>query len=312
MNESNLPKISKRRFLIYSTTAFGVGTLGGVAGSLFWASNSTSFLSYVKGKRNAALSALFRKVLPLQGKKIDVSFGDSIQRLVTAGVISPEKFRRVYAKRGGVPQWVERLFTKPSSTPITLSFQTAPFLLNLLWPLGVATKTRFNEKSPLKGPDLGRYASTGGWILGQAPRGGGYFNKVAAIPLKPSQEATVLMAANNSYRPCCNNSTFFQDCNHGSALLGLYELAASQGASVDELYTIGRIANSYWYPDEYIEMAYFFQKLEKTNWDQLRPEKILSKTFSSFGGWQKNVHRRLIIAGLAPNAQKGNPSNCGV
>lgn len=312
MKDPNRSEISRRRFLVYSTAAFGAGALGGVAGSLFWASNSTSFLTYVKGKQNAALSALFRKVLPLKGITIDVSFGDSIRRLVAAGVISPEKFRRLYVKRGGTPEWVEHLFTRPSEKSITLSFQTAPFLLNLLWPLGIATKTRFNARSPLNGPDLGRYASTGGWTLGRAPRGGGYFNRVEAIPLDDSQEAVVLEAANNSYRPCCNNSTFFQDCNHGSALLGLYELAASQGAGVDELYSIGRIANTYWYPDEYVEMAYFFQVLEKTSWEQLRSKTILGKKYSSFSGWQKNVHRRLVNAGLAPNAQAGSQSNCGV
>ncbi len=312
MNESDRPTASRRRFLIYSTAAFGVGALGGVAGSLFWASNSTTFLTYVKGKQNAALGALARKVLPLQGHTIDVSFGDSIQRLVAAGVISPDKFRRVYAKRGGLPKWIDHLFTQASSAPITLSFQTAPYLLNLLWPLGVATKTQFNAKSPMNGPKVGQYASTGGWTLGQAPRGGGYFNKVEAVDLSASQDAVALEAAKNSYRPCCNNSTFFQDCNHGSALLGLYELAAAQGANVDELYAIGRIANTYWYPDEYLEMAYFFQKLKTTSWDKLTAKTILDKKFSSFTGWRKNVHRPLVNAGLAPNAQFGSQSSCTV
>ncbi|NOZ11203.1 MAG: hypothetical protein GXP09_09220 [Gammaproteobacteria bacterium] len=304
--------VSRRKFLIYSSATFGAGLVGGVAGSLYWASNDTAFLAFVKGRQNAVLGRFAREVLPLQGRKIDVSFGDSIQRLVEAGVISPQKFKAVYAKRGGLPEWVEGLFAKSSSDPITMSFQTAPYLLNLLWPLGVATQAQFNAKSPLNGPNVDRYASTGGWTLGKARRGGGYFNKVAAVDLNSSQEAVVFEAAESCYRPCCNNSTFLQDCNHGSALLGLYELAASQGASVDELYKIGHIANSYWYPDEYIEMAYFFQKLKGLNWSEVAPKKVLSKEYSSFSGWQKNVHKPLIVAGLVPSAQSGSPSNCGV
>lgn len=312
MNTPDRSVNPKRRLFIVSSVALSVGALGGVAGSLYWASNSTRFLMYVKGRQNAALSALTREVLPLQGHTIDVSFGDSIRRLVDAGVISPEKFKRLYVKRGGLPGWVEQLFVQASDIPITVSFQTAPYLLNLMWPLGMATKTRFNEKSKLNGPKGSRYASTGGWTLGRERRGGGYFNKVAAIDLTGAQEAVVLEAANNSYRPCCNNSTFFQDCNHGSALLGLYELAAAQGATIDELYDIGRIANSFWYPDEYVEMAYFYQKLKNTPWGQLPAKTIVDKDHSSIKGWQQNIHRPLIKAGLMPRAQLGGASSCGV
>lgn len=312
MKNPEQPSSFKRRFLLSTSAALGVGALGGVVGALFWASNSTRFLMHIKGKQTAALGRMSRDVLPLEGHKLDVSFGDSIQQLVKAGVISPQKFKFVYAKRGGLPTWVEKLFTQPSSEPITMSFQTAPYMLNLMWPLGMATMTLFNKKSGLNGPELGRYASTGGWVLGAARNGGGYFNKVSAIDLTTEQEARVLEVAKNSYRPCCNNSTFFQDCNHGSALLGLYELAASQGASIDELYNIGRSANSFWYPDEYIEMAYFFQKLEKKSWYQVAAKTILDKKHSSIGGWQKNVHEPMIQAGLLPRAQLGGASNCGV
>lgn len=312
MNSSDRPSNAKRRFLMYSSAAFVTGAVGGVAGSLFWASNSTRFLMYIKGKQTAALGEMSRDVLPLQGHKLEVSFGDSIQRLVEAGVISPRKFKQVYARRGGLPPWIEKLFTQPSSEPITMGFQTAPFLLNLMWPLGMATKTRFNEKSKLYGSKVNSFASTGGWSLGVARSGGRYFNKVSAIDLTAEQEAAVLEAAKNCYRPCCNNSTFFQDCNHGSALLGLYELAASQGASVDDLYAIGRNANSFWYPSEYIEMAYFFRKLEGKSWNQVAARTILSKKYSSIGGWQKNVHKPMVEAGLLPGTQFGSASNCGV
>jgi len=304
--------VSRRKFLGFTGTAFAVGSVGGISGALYWASNNTAFLSYVKGRQNAVLSKLAREVLPLQGRTIEVSFGDSISRLVEAGVISPRKFNTIYAKRGGLPEWSEELFTKASSRPITLSFQTAPYLLNLLWPLGMASKTRFNDKSPINGRNVRRFASTGGWVLGKARNGGEYFNKVAALDLTLAQEAVVLEAAKLTHRPCCNNSTFYQDCNHGSALLGLYELAASQGNKVETLYQIGLIANSYWYPDSYVEMAYYFKNLKDLPWSKISPEIVLGADYSSISGWQKNVHQPLIKAGLVPSAQSGSPSNCSV
>jgi len=313
MNNSDQPSGSRRRFLMFSSAAFGVGALGGVAGSLLWASKSSKFLTYVKGKQTETIAKLTDEVLPPLGLDLAVSFGDSIQRLVEAGVISPQKFVYIYSKREGLPGWVEDLFTQPSSEPITMSMQTAPFLLNLMWPLGIATKTQFNEKSKLNGPRVGNFASTGGWTLGEARNGGDYFNKVSSIDLTAGQEATVLEAAENTYRPCCNNSTFFQDCNHGSAMLGLYELAASQGASVDQLYAAGRIANSFWYPPKYMEMAYYFQALENKPWDQVAAKTILGKEYSSGSGWQQNVHQPLVEAGLLPSTQTGGGgSACAV
>jgi len=312
MSNSDQPSKSRRRFLLFSSAALGVGALGGGAGSLLWASNSPKFLTYVKGKQSATFEQLSGEVLPALGLELGVSFGDSIQRLVQAGVIVPRKFQNLYAKRGGLPEWVEELFTRPSSKPIIMSMRTAPYLLNLMWPLGVATKTQFNEKSQLNGPRVGSFASTGGWTLGEARNGGDYFNTVSSIALTDAQEATVLEAAENSYRPCCNNSTFFQDCNHGSALLGLYELAASQGASVDELYAVGRIANSYWYPGKYVEMAYYFQKLENKPWNQVAAKTILDKKYSSIGGWQKNVHQPMVEAGILPGKPTGGGSGCAV
>jgi len=312
MKSPKLPALSKRNFLL-SSAVFALGTLGGVGGSLFWASNSTRFLKYIKDQQTAALDELSNEVLPPEGVQLEISFGDSIQRLVDAGAIFPWKFKKVYDKRGGLPQWVEELFTQASSQPITVSAQTAPFLLNLLWPLGMATKTLFNEKSELNSPRLANFASTGGWTLGQAKDGGGhyYFNNVSSIDLTSKQEKTVLEIAENSYRPCCNNSTFFQDCNHGSALLGLYELAASQGAGSDELYALGRTANSFWYPEKYLETAYFFQKLKNQSWNQVNGKTILAKQYSSIEGWNKNIHQPMVDAGFLASARRSGV-NCGV
>src|SRR3546814_2132150 len=73
-----------------------------------------------------------------------------------------------------------------------------------------------NESSPMNGDSLYNFASTGGWTLGKEQNGGAYFNKFRIVELTPEQVALVTQVAKSTYRPCCNNSTFFQDCNHGS------------------------------------------------------------------------------------------------
>jgi hypothetical protein len=44
------------------------------------------------------------------------------------------------------------------------------------------------------------------------------------------------------------------------ALLGLLQLMASQGASVDELYEAAKYVSASWYPQQALETAIFFQE----------------------------------------------------
>ncbi len=255
------------------------------------------------------LKELVNRVVPGQGREIKVSFGDSIKSLVSAGVIVPEKFSNVYVTRGELPDWVTKLFTSPSVEPISFSLESAPYLLNLFWPLGLSNKTIFNGGSPLNGEMLERFASTGGWTLGRADNGSEYFNQVQAVHLDETQEEDVLNVAQSVYRPCCNNSTFFQDCNHGSALLGLLELAASQGAGNEELYEMALVANAFWYPAQYVETAMYFEEMEKKPWSEVDPKIVLGKRYSSYSGWKSNVHAVLsntdLLPGLLPQGNAG-------
>lgn len=249
-------------------------------------------------------------VLPPEGNRTTVAFGDSILRLVRAGAIDPAKFAALYAPRGGLPDWVQRLFEAPSSEPIMISVVTAPYLLNILWPLGLATKMRFNADSPLNGKDLSRFASTGGWRLGRAETGALYFNKVEALTLSAEEEARVLAVARNTFRPCCNNSAFLQDCNHGSAMLGLLELAASQGLSETELFRLAKTMNGYWYPTQYIEMALLFATVNDTPWKDVEPVTAVRAEFASARGWGLNVHQRLLQTDLYRRLPRQQSAGC--
>ena len=226
--------------------------------------------------------------------------GDSIVKLVQAGVLDPQKFEAIYARRGGIPKELKDVLAKPSHKPILLTRTNALVYVNLLWSLGLANRMAANDASPLNGSSRYNFASTGGWKLGKAANGGEYFNRFAIVALSPRQEALVARVARNTYRPCCDNSTFFQDCNHGSALLGLLALGAAQGLSEDELYREALAFNAYWFPDNYLQTALYFKAVKNLEWGQVDARVLLSADFSSASGWRRNVTRELATRGLVP------------
>ncbi|MBI5147689.1 MAG: hypothetical protein HZA37_00855 [Parcubacteria group bacterium] len=263
-------------------------------------------------KESADAGGLMEKiaaeVLPAEGFRTRVVLGDALPKLVAAGVIDLEKFRRLYEERGGLSENQLKILTEPSREPLVIRADNAGFLVNVLWAVGLSNKTEFNKVSPLNGDDLFRFASTGGWRLGKEDNGGSYFNRVKAIELTPAQEAKVLEMAKNIYRPCCNNSTFFQDCNHGSAMLGLLELGVSQGISEEELYRAALAFNSFWFPSNYVSTAAYFKVAKETDWSDVDPRAILGIDYSSASGWNKNIGAEVEKLGLVP---KRNGGGCG-
>ena len=237
----------------------------------------------------------FAQVAPTSGVATAATFSDSIAKLAAAGVIDPDKYR---GHAGALPDWVEQALVTRSDEPIVFSRDTAPYLLVLLWAVGLANKAAFNAESPIATVRIPGFASTGGWSLGREESGYVYFDSVEAVRMTAEQQATVLEVATTTYRPCCDNSTFFQDCNHGSAMLGLLELAASQGATQEELYRLALIANSYWFADNYVETAAYFSHFLSKSWREVEPKLILSAAFSSNSGWETNVHQRLLRANV--------------
>jgi len=248
-------------------------------------------------------------VLPAAGYQSKVVLGDSLIRLVREGVIEPEKLEAVYAQRGGIPEELKDALSKPSYRPILLTRKNAAVYVNILWPLGLANRMAANKVSPLNGPSRPDYASTGGWKLGRETSGGAYFNRFSIVPLTAHQEALVAKIARHSFRPCCDNSTFYQDCNHGSALLGLLALGAAQGLTEKELYREALAFNAFWFPDNYVHTALYFKVVRTLQWQDVDTRKVMGANFSSASGWQKNVAGELVRLGLLP-AQGG--ADCGV
>jgi|GEM_PF-488984 len=259
---------------------------------------------------NKLFNEVTAKVLPEKGFQSKIRLGDSIVRLIENGVIDRGKFLAIYKDRGDLPSELNGVLDAPSIKPILLTRKNANYYVNLLWPLGLSNYMPSNKSSPVNGKSLFSFASTGGWNLGKEENGGAYFNKFKIVELTPEQEALVVKIAQNSYRPCCNNSTFFQDCNHGSALLGLLQLGAAQGLSEDDLYREALTFNSFWFPQNYIETALYFKAVKNTDWENVDPKLVMGKNFSTISGWSGTVAKKVNELGLVPQTKGG--AGCGV
>ena len=137
-----------------------------------------------------------------------------------------------------------------------------------------------------------------------------YYSKEGLINLTPDQENLVQKVASNIYRPCCNNSTAFPDCNHGMALLGVLQLMAENGASENEMFEAAKYYNAFWFPSNYYDLALYFKNKEGKKFDQIQAQLMLSKEFSSATGWQV-AKKWLIDKGIVDQPPKTG-GGCGV
>ena len=108
------------------------------------------------------------------------------------------------------------------------------------------------------------------------------------VVLTAVQQRLVEEVSKNIYRPCCDNSTYFPDCNHGMAMLGLLELLASQGVGEREMYRVALVVNSYWFPSTYQTIARYLGE-QGTAWEDADPKMLLGASFSSVSGYKAIV-----------------------
>lgn len=283
--------IARRKFLLGLLSGFVGGTIAGAGSYRLWTA---------LGGSKEIFGDVVEYVTPQDGFNTGIVFGDALQQIISAGVLVPSKLKAFYARKGGMPPPVAALLAAPSTAPIRFTAGTASHFLSLLWPIGLATRASFNADSPANGPHLPRLASTAGWTLGREKNGAAYFNKVDALKLSDEQSALVRQVASHIYRPCCDNSALFQDCNHGSAMLGLLELGASQGMEKEKLERVALAANSFWFPREYLKTAFYFALFENRSWEDISPAVLLDKPYSSATGWRENVNIAVQMTSLIP------------
>lgn len=245
-------------------------------------------------------------IIPAAGVELPVNWGDLGAQLVQTGVIDAQKFEAIYAQRGGLDEEAQKILSGSDNGKLKITAQNSSFLLNMFWALGLGNKNDILEKGPMSDKQYGgagNFASTGGWTIAKGnPMD--HYSKHSFINLTSDQQQIVEKVSKGIYRPCCGNPTYFPDCNHGMAMLGLLELMASQGISEDEMYKVALKVNSYWFPETYLTIAKYLET-KGISWEKADPKEILGINYSSGSGYQR------IVQEVTPQKSQGG-GGCGV
>ena len=218
------------------------------------------------------------------GEPLSIPWGDTGTKLIESGAIDPDKFEELYQGRGGLTEAERKLLYAADNGDVVMTAENSGFLLNLLWALGLANENPILTTGEMANPqfDTGSFASTGGWTLSKG-NAMDHYSRYSIIPLTADQQKLVEKVSRNIYRPCCDNSTHFPDCNHGMAMLGLLQVLAKAGATEDDMYNAALVANSYWFPDTYEMIKEYGEQKGLT----LSAKRMLSAEFSSASGFAK-------------------------
>lgn len=259
-----------------------------------------------KTSNTSNLSNLESSFFPEEGTVLPVKWGDLGKQLLDNGVIDGEQFEAIYAQRGGLQDYEKTLIDGTSKGKIKITKDNANFLLNLFWAFGLSNNNQILTEGPMQDEQYdgaGGFASTGGWTIAKGDSME-HYSKHDFVTLTEEQQILVENVSQNIYRPCCDNPTYFPDCNHGMAMLGFLELMAAQGATEKEMYEAALVLNFYWFPNNYLTIASYFDSIGKSLKD-VDPKEILGINYSSSSGY------RQVLAKVNPVQSKGGAS-CGV
>lgn len=245
-------------------------------------------------------------IAPPEGVILPAKWGNLGQKLAEAGAIDEVKLKAIYEQRGQFTPEYQNLLTGADNGQLKITRENSGYILNLLWALGLANKNPIldsGEMTDKKYGGAGGFASTAGWTLAK-DNPMNYYSRYELIILTDEQQKLVDEISKNIYRPCCNNSVHFPDCNHGMAMLGLLELMASQGANEQEMYQAALKVNSYWFPDTYIVIA-TYMKNKGIDWKDVSSKEMLGFAYSSASGFAK-------ISAQVPRPKQQGGGGCGV
>lgn len=305
MPEKRPVRTPNTSWIILTLIAFISGSLGG------YLAGRKAHTEMEQSRPDMASMAM--QVHPPDGYTIAATFGDLGPKLLEAGAMDADDFIEVY-ERAGQPLNEEQLaiLRNGSSARVVFNKENSYFLLNFFWALGLTNANPVLTEGPMVGKgraNVVNFASTGGWSLAAKPVRDLYAS-VSLVNLTPEQQERLVEVAQGVYRPCCDNPTHFPDCNHGMAMLGLLELVASQGATVEEMFEAAKYANAYWYPKQSLELATFFKATQKVDFDEADSRELVGRNHSSLSGY-RTVNQWLSNNGLLPQSAGGGNS-CGV
>jgi hypothetical protein len=246
-------------------------------------------------------------VIPQDGVRLPIVWGDLGQRMVADGVIDKSKFTKLF--QDNLSEEEMQILAGNYKGEIVMTQENSRFILDMLWAFGLANKNEILENGEMTdekyGGDASNFASTGGWSLST----GNTMNHYSSHPyvvLTDQQQLIVDRVSSGIYRPCCGNSTHFPDCNHGMAMLGLLEMMAANNVSEDKMYEVALKVNSLWFPQTYIDLATYFKE-QGQEWSDVDPKLVLGQQYSSGQGYAQT---RQKIKSLPTPASGGG--GCGV
>lgn len=236
--------------------------------------------------------------------ELPLRMGDIGAKLVSVGVLDREKFLGLYA--GTQREIARRLIDETQEEPIMVTKENAGIILNLLWGVGLGNKSKVLDTGEMSDPRYGgasQFASTGGWTISSGnPME--HYSRHPFIVLTPEREELVARVSGGIYRPCCDNSTHFPDCNHGMAMLGLLELLASQSATEADLYEAALAANRLWFPDQYAVIDEY-EAYQRGKGQTLSAHDLVGRSVASASGFQRLAAERTQWGTTAPREERG-------
>ena len=241
------------------------------------------------------------KVLPEKGFDLPISWGDLGPKLISAGVIDEKKFLETVNLNSDE----EKILKEGTDKNININADNSQFVVDFLWAIGLAQKSNAYTDGPMGKEykkDVGNFSSTGGWTLSKS-KAINYLGKFELFDLSPDQQKRVEDIAKNVYRPCCGNSTWFPDCNHGMAALAAIEMMVAKSLPDDEIYKSVLKLNSFWFQGTYLTTAGYFAT-QGVSWDKVDAKKVLSAEFSSSSGAAQIAKKVTPVTG-------GGGSGCG-
>jgi len=251
------------------------------------------------------IQILKQEVIPQKGYALAVKWNDIGKLLLSTGAIDKKAFEEAFLNEPIALKHMWHL-ENDSKDNMAINEQDSRFMVNTLWALGLVNKSKILDEGSMQkyaGGDVMNFASTGGWSLGVKPTSELY-SSAGIIELSDKQERIVEKIASSVYRPCCGNHTEFPDCNHGMAALGYIQLAVKQGISEKRIYQDLLALNSFWFPQNYVELAAYFQKQNKA-WKEVDPKLALSNEYSSAQGMQKVRESMRSIPSIGPQGGCG-------
>ena len=250
------------------------------------------------------LSSLPGQVVPEEGFELPISWGDYISKLVRTGVIDRSKFDKIMKLTDSQKEIME----KGTTENIKIDATNSQFVVDMLWALGLAQKSVVYDQGPMGKEyksSVGNFASTGGWSLAKGDALN-YLNHYDFLGLTTDEQNRVAEISKNVYRPCCGNSTWFPDCNHGMAALAAIELMVKKDLSDGEIYKNVLKLNSFWFSSHYMTVATYFAR-QGTSWNEVDAKEILGQAYSS-GQTASALYKK--VGPLPYESQQGGGS-CG-